>query len=692
MNMKKAVLLLLALVLVFASTTVASANVHDVAPDGIGFIAVDPTCFKEGVCRHCFEDFEHTIPSNVWTDDPDYFTEHLIDKLPHHLEYLPGEDPQPAGFPCGAQGTLVEQCTNVFNGVECPYVSGKTRLTDLLPHTFGKHLYDKEGCNIATCVLKEHYYQICEVCGFVTDILEGELDVDNHNLGDWQYDKVSTSCQDIGSRYKLCYDCRKVRISEQYTLPHEADMEHPVYVKEPGCLTPGIANYYCKYGCGTLIAFNGITDVPVEPLGHLNVKVVVVDKPTCHADDTGYGFQKYVCQRANCDGKTNPPNVTDEIIEKAIDNLADYVPGIPTRYLYNGEWCEIIDKVPHTWTDWYERNDYEEGSTLGYWIRDCKVCGKHDYKIDEDTTDKYVIDPKSIVDPTCTEDGHYDEVLYDGDGKEELDRRTVSIPALGHDYLQVPEKHIAPTCETAGKDFEICQRCAFMHEKEIPALGHTLETVPAKAPTAGSVGNEEYQICTVCKKTFKNGVEINPADMVIPPAGGLSNEDGAWKYYDENGEVMTSFTGLVNFEGGKFFVRNGVVDTTVNGVQSPDAKSFYFFANGQICSNFTGFAEYAGQWFVVKNGVLQTSYNGLYEYDGEKFWVAAGQKTHYSGLMKTEEGWLYLSNGQFYPTTDLIHYDGEIFYVKNGKLQESFTGTVKDFRGVEYNIVNGMVK
>ncbi len=42
--------------------------------------------------------------------------------------------------------------------------------------------------------------------------------------------------------------------------------------------------------------------------------------------------------------------------------------------------------------------------------------------------------------------------------------------------------------------------------------------------------------------------------------------------------------------------------------------------------------------------------------------------------------------------TDLVSYDGEIFYVVDGKLAADYTGAVKDFKGMEFNVENGMVR
>ena len=54
--------------------------------------------------------------------------------------------------------------------------------------------------------------------------------------------------------------------------------------------------------------------------------------------------------------------------------------------------------------------------------------------------------------------------------------------------------------------------------------------------------------------------------------------------------------------------------------------------------------------------------------------------------------WVYVWFGQFYPITDLVRYDGAVFYFVDGKLATNFTGTVKDFNGTEFHIVNGQAR
>lgn len=863
MNMKKAMAMLLALVLVFACTTVAGAVGQPYGEGGI--VVKDPTCTEDGYYRYYYEDPACTIKADKPTD---YFGELLkipalghdwdegkvtiepacetkgemtytckregcdatkteeIKELGHDWKYLAGEQPLP--FPCVAPGTLHETC------VRCGALSGNTMETEMVPHKWdGIHHYDMDGCNKAMCTTPEHWYEICTVCKTNSEIKTGEIDPNSHNWGELKVDLAPT-CTEQGLYYQLCLDCKIARhdvwvpanghtwddgvVTKKPTCMEEGVMtytcvvcnatkEEPikkldhitsegdkVTVAFPDCENSGLADYYCSYGCGTLM----IDDAVIPALGHLDSTVDVVKEPTC----TEVGYQRHWCLR-EIPGANNTSHVCQTVVTE------EYVDA-KNLDVYNGEVLEIIPKTEHQWGEWITRNE-TTGEALGYWIRECTVCGKQDFKTQDESGIEWTIDESTKVAPTCTEAGKYD-VVGTKDGVE-IDRRHHIIPArghdfsveveteptcetagskglkcsrcdviseseeiaaLGHDWVEVIEESVAPTCEAVGKKVEKCSRCDATQETEvaatghdfsieliieptcdtdgskvmtcsvcgaaegepevIPALGHdfsvdmpdeavaptcttvgktvkkcsrcdareetevamvehTLETVPATEPTASKAGNKEYQICTVCNKAFDTtGAEINPADMVIAPEGGLSDEDGTFKYYDQAGEVMTSYSGLVDFEGGKFFVRNGILDTNVNGVQSPDAKTFYFFANGQICDGANGFAEYDGQWFVIKEGVLQTGFNGLFEYMGAKFWVAAGQKTNYTGLMKTEEGWLYLVEGQFYPITDLVSYDGAIFYVKDGKLQESFTGTVRDFNGTEFNVVNGMVK
>ncbi|MBP3296580.1 MAG: hypothetical protein J6M27_08360, partial [Lachnospiraceae bacterium] len=164
----------------------------------------------------------------------------------------------------------------------------------------------------------------------------------------------------------------------------------------------------------------------------------------------------------------------------------------------------------------------------------------------------------------------------------------------------------------------------------------------------------------------------------------------------------SGYTGFADYDGGKFYVTNGKIDTTKNGVvidphSAPDYV-WYFLANGQVQMQHTGLAEYDSEWFYIEKGKVATDMNAFVDYDGGKFAVGAGRIiSEYSGLMQdpqnTKTGdWYFFANGQAQTQyTGLAFYDEKWFYVIKGKLTEDYTGDV-EYDGESFNVVNGMVR
>ena len=178
---------------------------------------------------------------------------------------------------------------------------------------------------------------------------------------------------------------------------------------------------------------------------------------------------------------------------------------------------------------------------------------------------------------------------------------------------------------------------------------------------------------------------------------GVSN-DAPWIYIEH--DKSSDRTGFVDYEGARFYVTEGRLDTSVNGVQ-PDADAdplvWYFCANGQVQTDHIGLAEYDDEWFYIENGKVATGMNAFVEYDGGLFAVGAGRIIReYSGLMQDPENtntgdWYFFANGQAQTQyTGLVLYDGEWFYVRDGKLDQAYSGDV-EYDGVMFNVVNGMV-
>ena len=100
--------------------------------------------------------------------------------------------------------------------------------------------------------------------------------------------------------------------------------------------------------------------------------------------------------------------------------------------------------------------------------------------------------------PTCTEAGSYDLVVYCTACGEELSRETVTLDPLGHDYQAVIT---APTCTEAGFTTYTCSRCGDSYTgDETAALGHDYQAVVTE-PTCTDAGFTTYT-CSRCGDSY----------------------------------------------------------------------------------------------------------------------------------------------------------------------------------------------
>lgn len=79
---------------------------------------------------------------------------------------------------------------------------------------------------------------------------------------------------------------------------------------------------------------------------------------------------------------------------------------------------------------------------------------------------------ENVKNSTCLDTGSYDFVEFCERG-EELSRKTVIAPALGHEYI---EKEISPTCTEKGYISFTCIRCDdYFEDNYFEALGHDFQ-------------------------------------------------------------------------------------------------------------------------------------------------------------------------------------------------------------------------
>ena len=112
----------------------------------------------------------------------------------------------------------------------------------------------------------------------------------------------------------------------------------------------------------------------------------------------------------------------------------------------------------------------------GYTTHSCSDCGDSyvDTYVDALGHDEGSVVVKNSVDPNCTKDGSYDNVVYCTVCNAVLSMDTVVVDALGHD--EVSHEAQAPTCTEKGWDaYVTCSRCNYTTYNEIPATGHNYE-------------------------------------------------------------------------------------------------------------------------------------------------------------------------------------------------------------------------
>jgi hypothetical protein len=384
----------------------------------------------------------------------------------------------------------------------------------------------------------------------------------------------------------------------------------------------------------------------------------------------------------------------------------------------------ILPKIPHVWTDW--RVDWDSDcDDYGACARTCIRCGALQH-LDEDhpvidqfveiTIDKVLPlkNPKwntSLNNKLYTEyqaldadlaaqgfeweikknwlaDCYTRLITYtcpychgESDKHDDFTVKVVNPATIAHIWRELPDPDdsVAPTCTEDGYDVYYCiydeVGPAHGHEKEdqkkvvkLPATGHNFsEWYPSELFTKdGKTYLVSYRYCNKCGAHEQKTEEYT--EPVIKQ-GLVHDEDGVWRYYI-NGEVAVDFTNIVVYQGGEFWVVNGVVPNAANGmVICPDGKA-YFLAQGQI-QRVTQWAEYNGEWFVLINGELAKA-TGLMPYDGSWFAVESGRKLHVNGLWQDPNTgvWTYMADGQLQDYTGTVTYDGATFNVVHGYLAD----------------------
>lgn len=493
---------------------------------------------------------------------------------------------------------------------------------------------------------------------------------------EWGRVTKPATCTEEGEAIDVCLRCgaedpNHIRIIDK--KPHEYDDDHYVVVKEPSCGEhgEGLGQHTCIY-CGQ--------PKPNEP----EAEMVVLDKIPHNWSDwrvdrdstcLTYGEAARTCIRC---GATQSLDEANPVVDQGEIITIDKV--LPLK---NPLWNTNLNGNAYEEQNLLEKALKDEGfeyELKNNWLADCYTreltytcpyCHGTEHKDFKVTLVKpatiahiFNDEPDEVesVAPTCTAGG-YDVYLckYDGDVHEHVKgtlaerqaddaQKVVVLPKLGHDWGEwLPAEQFTKDGETYIVYFRACDRCG----------AHEQKTEKTEKPAV------------------KNGLVLD--------------DDGTWRYY-KDGEVAKDFTAIVPYQGGEFWVVNGVVPKNANGLTiCPDGKA-YFLAQGQI-QKVSQVAEYKGNWFMIKDGLLDESANGLYDYDGGKFVFAAGKlRTDVNGLWLNplDNEWYFLANGQVQDVDQVASYNGEFFVIKNGVLDTDYNGTI-EYDGKTFRVVNGQL-
>lgn len=131
---------------------------------------------------------------------------------------------------------------------------------------------------------------------------------------------------------------------------------------------------------------------------------------------------------------------------------------------------------------------------------------------------------ENYVDPTCTEAGGYDMVVYCTVCDEELSRTHHTIDALGHAEGEiVPENDVAPTCEGIGS-YDMVVYCT-VYQAELSRTTHTVDPIGhdwdngeiTTDPTCTEKGIKTFTCKNDAEHTYTEAVDAlghTPADAV----------------------------------------------------------------------------------------------------------------------------------------------------------------------------------
>lgn len=446
---------------------------------GMYLVEIAPTCTEKGIeSAYCAVCGEKSVRE--------------IQPLGHDLEGLPCE-----GRDCS----------------RCEYTEAPAaHVYELIEEIPADCLY--AGIKIYSCECGESYTE--------------EVPASGHSFGEWQVSTPST-CIKEGVEKRVCERCLA---EETRSLPlAEHDFGEWTATKEPDCTEPGSQERTCSV-CHT----TETAEIPA--VGHKHV--LVEERSATCAENGKKIFECSVCHdikeeitedKLNHDFGDAAPCAEDITCNRCGEERLQLPHSHATREIeptctesgYSEEYCTECGKIfakiekaepsGHDFCEW-RLVKAPTCTEPGVQTRVCERCGERVNEVVEATGHSVVYVPAKAAD--CTHDGYEAYAYCSVCGEETIPK--VAIAAAGHDFGEW-ETETAATCEEEGTEARSCKSCGTVEKRVVPATGHSVVDVSAKAADCTQDGYEAYAYCSEC------GEEIIPKVTVAA----LGHDYGEWE-------------------------------------------------------------------------------------------------------------------------------------------------------------------
>ncbi len=422
-----------------------SATIHKIDPE-FG-ITTAPTCLEKGFTRYGCESCQEAVIGNI------------VDALGHTEAEAVEEN--------RVEATCTED-GNYDSVVYCSVCEAELSRENKILHKLGHDLTPHEA-KAPTCTeIGWEAYETCSRCDYTT---YKELEALGHTEAEAvEENRVEATCTEAGSYDSVvyCSVCNAELSREKMTIDALGHAAVSHEAKAPTCTEIGWEAYETCSRC------DYTTYKELEALGH--TEAAPVEEKRVEATCTEDGSFESVVYCSVCEAELSREVKTLHMLGH---DTVKHEAKAPTCTEIGWEAYETCTRCDYT--------TYVELKELGH-------------------TEAAPVEEKR-VEPTCTEAGSYESVVYCSVCNAELSREAKTIEALGHDTIAHEAK--APTCTEIGWEaYETCARCDYTTYKELAALGHKYGETTVFEP-AYKVDGYSVHTCEVCG--YEEKFDIVPA-------------------------------------------------------------------------------------------------------------------------------------------------------------------------------------